>query len=237
MQKLPRSRPATRQPKRAGDPPSASCARRSSSASRSSAGLRRARLGCRQGQVLARAGQGLHMARPGDEDALGHGLPARYLEQALAQGIEPSAGLGGQGQLARRWRRQVSLVEDLQDALRVNALQPRADAGVFGGIAGSVQRPRSCRKSTTSASRWRSNCARCRCARPRRRCPAQAGGVDDVQRHALDLQALAELVARGARDGRDDGQLCPGQGIEQELLPTLGWLASTTLRPSRNSAP
>jgi len=44
---------------------------------------------------------------------------------------------------------------------------------------------------------------------------AQAGGVDHMQRHALDLDGLADLVARGAGDRRDDGQLGTGQGVEQ----------------------
>jgi hypothetical protein len=39
------------------------------------------------------------------------------------------------------------------------------------------------------------------------RLAAQAGGVDHVQRHAFDLDGLADAVARGARDRRDDGQL------------------------------
>ena len=43
-----------------------------------------------------------------------------------------------------------------------------------------------------------------------------------MQRHALNLQQLRDLVARGARNGRDDGQFCPRQGVEQRALARVG---------------
>ena len=51
---------------------------------------------------------------------------------------------------------------------------------------------------------------------------AQARGVDHMHRHTLDLDGLADLVAGGARDRRDDGQLRAGQGIEQRTLAHVG---------------
>jgi hypothetical protein len=51
---------------------------------------------------------------------------------------------------------------------------------------------------------------------------AQAGGVDHVQRHAFDLDRLADAVARGAGDRRDDGQLGPGQRVQQRALADVG---------------
>jgi hypothetical protein len=51
---------------------------------------------------------------------------------------------------------------------------------------------------------------------------AQAGGVADVQRHAVDLDVAAQGVARGAGDGGDDGQLGAGQRIEQRALAHIG---------------
>ena len=39
---------------------------------------------------------------------------------------------------------------------------------------------------------------------------AQAGGVDDVQRHAVDMDMFAQDVAGGAGDIGDDRRLTPG---------------------------
>ena len=47
---------------------------------------------------------------------------------------------------------------------------------------------------------------------------AQAGGVDDVDRHALDLDRLADLVARRAGRRRDDRQLGAGERVEERAL-------------------
>ncbi len=44
---------------------------------------------------------------------------------------------------------------------------------------------------------------------------ANASRVDDVERNAFDLDRLADLVARGAGNWRDNGHVGPGQGIEQ----------------------
>ena len=51
---------------------------------------------------------------------------------------------------------------------------------------------------------------------------AQAGGVDDVQWHALDLDRLADLVAGGAGDGGDDRQFGAGQRVQQRTLAHVG---------------
>ncbi|MNQ80513.1 hypothetical protein D3C85_954980 [compost metagenome] len=51
---------------------------------------------------------------------------------------------------------------------------------------------------------------------------AQAGGVDDVQRHAIQVDVLAQHVAGGAGDLGDDGGLTPGQGVEQARLAGVG---------------
>ena len=42
-----------------------------------------------------------------------------------------------------------------------------------------------------------------------------------MQRHAFDLDGLRHLVARGARDRRDDGQLRPRQGVEQRAFARI----------------
>ena len=51
---------------------------------------------------------------------------------------------------------------------------------------------------------------------------AQAGGVDHVQRHAIDVDMFAQHIAGGAGDIGDDGRLTPGQGIEQAGLAGVG---------------
>ena len=44
---------------------------------------------------------------------------------------------------------------------------------------------------------------------------AQACGINDVNRHAFNLNGLLHHIARGACNGGDDGQLGTRQGIEQ----------------------
>ena len=51
---------------------------------------------------------------------------------------------------------------------------------------------------------------------------AQAGGVEHVQRQAVDVDAFAQHVARGARDGGDDGGVVTGQPIEQAGFAGVG---------------
>ena len=51
---------------------------------------------------------------------------------------------------------------------------------------------------------------------------AQAGGVDDVQGHTFDLDGLLHLVAGGACNGGDDGQLGPRQRVEQRAFTGIG---------------
>ena len=51
---------------------------------------------------------------------------------------------------------------------------------------------------------------------------AQSCRVDDVQRHAFDLNGLLHHITRGARNGRDDGQLGTGQRIEQGAFACVG---------------
>ena len=50
----------------------------------------------------------------------------------------------------------------------------------------------------------------------------QARGIDHVHRHAVDLNRLRDLVARGARDRRHDRQLGAGQRVEQRALAHVG---------------
>ena len=50
----------------------------------------------------------------------------------------------------------------------------------------------------------------------------QACGIHHMQRHAVDLDQLRHLVARGTRHRRDDGQLGPRQRIEQRTFTRIG---------------
>ena len=51
---------------------------------------------------------------------------------------------------------------------------------------------------------------------------AQAGGIDDVQRNTLDLDGLAQSIARRAGDLGDDRPLLAGQAIQQRTLADIG---------------
>lgn len=44
---------------------------------------------------------------------------------------------------------------------------------------------------------------------------AQSGGIDDVQRHAVNLDRLADGIARRARDVGDDGDVLSRECIER----------------------
>ena len=140
-----------------------------------------------------------------------------------------------------RAARSVELVEDVQQPAvgrRRAGSRPRsrASAGVVAGLADAG----SGRAGTPPRRRARSrpSCARCRCARPRRSRLAQAGGVDHVHRHAFDLDRLRRPCrAWCPAIGVTIASSAPASALSSELLPTLGWPASTTLMPSRSSAP
>ena len=51
---------------------------------------------------------------------------------------------------------------------------------------------------------------------------AQTRGIEHVQRHAVDVDALAQHVARGARQSGHDRRLVAGQAIEQARLAGIG---------------
>ena len=42
----------------------------------------------------------------------------------------------------------------------------------------------------------------------------QAGGIDDMQRNALDMQSSTDDIARGAGDWRNNGQFVANQTVE-----------------------
>ena len=47
---------------------------------------------------------------------------------------------------------------------------------------------------------------------------AEPGGVEHVQRHAIEVNALAHHIARGPRNGRHDRRVVPGQAVEKTRL-------------------
>ena len=113
----------------------------------------------------------------------------------------------------------------MQDARRVPAKQTQRDGG-FGGFVGEVTTPRQVMQknhrirlgdgvpaaANADALYLVSGLA----------VGAQAGCVHDVQRHAFNLDGLADLVAGGAGHAGDDGQLSPGQRIEQAAFAHVG---------------
>ena len=157
-------------------------------------------------------------------------MPAGQREQPVAQRVEAVAG-------ARRQRDGVAALAGRRAAAAGRPCCRHAAAARRPSAAArrcalrrprrrrSPRRVRSCRKSTASAP---SISAQAR-AMPMRSTSslrlvvvAQAGGVDHVQRHAFDLDRLADLVARRAGDRRDDRQLGAGQRVEQRALADVG---------------
>jgi hypothetical protein len=51
---------------------------------------------------------------------------------------------------------------------------------------------------------------------------AQSRGIDQRERHALDLDRLAQRIARRAGDRRDDRALFAGEAVEQARLADVG---------------
>ena len=51
---------------------------------------------------------------------------------------------------------------------------------------------------------------------------AQAGGVHDMQRHAIDMNSFTQHIAGGAGDGADDRRRRLGEGVEQARLAGVG---------------
>src|SRR6185295_16911974 len=51
---------------------------------------------------------------------------------------------------------------------------------------------------------------------------AQSGGIDQRERHALDLDRLAQRIARRAGDWRDDRALLAGEAVEQARFSDVG---------------
>ena len=187
------------------------------------------RVRCAQRRCASRARKRLHVARAGDEHAFGRGCQPARASRALAQRVEAVAGAGPTATGRRRLGRNAAgrargrLVVDVQRAAAWRAGRRAAIARLVGLVAGVVARA-SGRAGTAPRRRAdlvpvRSMPMRSTSSAARR---AQAGGVDHVQRDAFDLDRLADLVARGAGDRRDDGQLGAGQRVQQRALADVG---------------
>ncbi|ANY61086.1 hypothetical protein MA05_01965 [Comamonas aquatica] len=160
-------------------------------------------------------------------------------QQALAHGIQAVAGARRQAQaglaaLAARQRRQrlhlragcgqVGLVPQVDDGnVRRNAVGQRVrNLQIVGPVAGLaharevVQKQHGVGGGDLVPGAGNADALHLVLA------VAQAGGVDHVQRHAVDLDGLLHLVARGAGDRGDDGQLGPGQRVQQRAFAGIG---------------
>ena len=89
-------------------------------------------------------------------------------------------------------------------------------------------------------ARSRSSCAPCRCARPRRPPRRRVAGRRCRPRAAArprsgSSRCTLSRVVPGI--GVTMASSAPASALSSELLPTLGWPASTTWMPSRSSAP
>ena len=166
------------------------------------------------------------MARARDENAFAPDTPraSRRARAAPPQRVDAVPGARRQREPAgRRGCDDIGLVVDVQQprVRRSTVLQPRCDVR-FGRVVVRARLRASGRAGTAPRRRARSrpSCARCRCCSTSSDCRAvaQPGGVDHVQRHAFDLDRLAHLVARRARDRRDDRELGAGQRVQQRAL-------------------
>ena len=139
----------------------------------------RRRVRLRGVQVVQRAPQRLHVPRAGDEQALGHGLPACLPQQALAQACPGPARCGP---------RSADPVPRARHRPQRRALRPRAGRPCCRPAA-PARPPAAGRRSPHRPPRWRArpigtgragtaprrlrrwppSCGRCRCVRPRRR--------------------------------------------------------------------
>ncbi len=190
--------------------PSASCARRSSSAKNSQrASSRRAASTWRQARSRARRCRS--RARNTDSPVADQPAAARIAERSASSPspvlAETAIAPGGRLEL----RREVDLVVDERCAA-----PPRPSAGACAACR--APRPRAATRSA---------CASSRCgaldAEPLHLVGriAQAGGVDQRERHAFDLDRFAQRVARRAGDRRDDRALFAGEPVEQARLPDV----------------
>ena len=189
-------------------------------------------MSCGPSDMVQHLPQRDQMALPGHIQTLATGLPSRQLQQHFAQQIQAFSRLCGQGHCqflgqARRRVDGVQLVPDVQHgrASRCPFDQQSGQPAVLRHGVAALQR-----RATLQAS-WRDLCEVVQqedgvsfgnfgpCARDADTfnlviAVAQAGGVDHVHRHALDLNGLLHLVPGCAGKWRHDRQLGPSQRIE-----------------------
>ena len=188
-------------------------------------------------QVRLGSLQRQQVALAGDEDAFGGRLPAGARQQRLAQGVQAGAGAGRQRDaIVSVGRGGIGLVVHVDDvgAGRAAVCQALGD-GVLRRLVVGLAAPRQvvqkdhrvglCDRFPAASDADALNLVRCLVL------GAQAGGVDHVQRHALDLYRLADFVAGGAWDRGDDRQLGAGQRIEQRALAHVGLSCQHHLQP------
>ena len=162
------------------------------------------------------------MPAAGHEHALARALVAHLHLEGLAQQRQARAGLRRQAQgfaivgPARRGAAQIDLVAHFQHPWPVG--QAFEDVPIGRGETGAVVEQQQDAVGPFDGLPGAAN------AFPLHHvlALAQTGGVDDVQRQAVDVDLLAQHVAGGAGDVGDDGRLPPGQGIEQARLAGVG---------------
>ena len=187
-------------------------------------------------QVLARALQRLHVARAGDEHAFGRRMPAGALQQRLAQCLQALRRCAPTGSMsvagaprhqvaawcarAAAWRRPAAARRSAPRRLRSRPGR---------GASGRAGRAR-CRHRRSNPS-----CARCRCARPRRRSGSRSPAVSITCSGTPSIWIVWLTRSRVVPGiGVTMASSAPASALSSELLPTLGWPASTTRMPSRS---
>ena len=170
--------------------------------------------------MVARMAECPHVPRACNEHALAaRAEPAAALQQSLPQSVQAFAGARRQHDGVVRTRRGgVALVVDLQRRAHTGGLELARDRGVCRVVVGLAD-PRQVVKVDheiglrdglpTALNADALDLVAQLVVR------SQAGDVDHVHRDTVDLDRLADTVARRAGHRRDDSELSAGQGIEQ----------------------
>ena len=180
--------------------------------------------------MLLCAPQCLHVTGARSEQPFGLGVPAGQREQPAAQLVEAGAGSRRQRDCAitrhaaKSIAAQVGLVVDVHEP-RVGSRQALGDARIAGLVARLAEARQVVqeehRVGTLDLGPGACNADALDFVM-RLHVVAQPCSVDHVQRNTFDLDRLAQLVPRGARDRRDDRQFGAGQRVEQRALPHVG---------------
>ena len=176
-------------------------------------------------QVGGRVFQRFQMAPPGAEQALSGLLITHAGLEVVAQQVDALAAAGaevqadatvGGGLLADCGTDQVDLVVDQGDLRRIRLLieklGPQANRVVGLWLAGIDHQQDAIGIGNRGHGTFDADLFNHVIG------IAQAGGIDDMQRHAIDVDMFTQNIPGGAGDIRDDGAFSASQRVEQAGL-------------------